>query len=173
MRNHVRFSPMPAEPSNWRLPNTSPSSRSSLPMPLDLDPRPSSEDLINNANPNLNGIDPARARWSQKGTQPQPCCGSIANNIRSPCFMSDTGTLKVSGGVSWGYLGKPWGIIGGTLGVCWRTLGMSFSSTARGISAPGVCHNVCCCASPKWPYCLSTKLPNLVQLFCPAIVVRR
>lgn len=88
MRNHVRFSPMPAEPSNWRSPQTSPSPRSSSPMPLDLDPRVSSEDLINNAHPNLNGIDPARARWSQKGIHPQPFFGSFASTKRSPLGAS-------------------------------------------------------------------------------------
>ncbi|KAL3143125.1 PSII 6.1 kDa protein [Trebouxia sp. C0009 RCD-2024] len=66
LRNHhVRFSPMPAEPE-WKVPHTSTNSRSTSPIHLDLEPRSSSEDLIANANPNLNGIDPARAKWSQK-----------------------------------------------------------------------------------------------------------
>lgn len=66
LRNHVRFSPMPAEP-DWKVPHTSTNSRSTSPINLDLEPRSSSEDLIANAHPNLNGIDPARAKWSLKG----------------------------------------------------------------------------------------------------------
>ncbi|KAL3138459.1 PSII 6.1 kDa protein, variant 2 [Trebouxia sp. C0010 RCD-2024] len=65
LRNHVRFSPMPAEP-DWKVPHTSTNSRSTSPINLDLEPRSSSEDLIANAHPNLNGIDPARAKWSLK-----------------------------------------------------------------------------------------------------------
>ena len=39
-------------------------------MHLEMNTRPSSCDLIDNANPNLNGIDPARAKWAQKGGEP-------------------------------------------------------------------------------------------------------
>ena len=86
LRNHVRFSPMPTDPSDWRAPHTSPSPRSSSPMHLEMNTRPSSDDLIDNANPNLNGIDPARAKWAQKGAKPQP--GAIpAVSYNVTCFM--------------------------------------------------------------------------------------
>ena len=55
-------------------------------MHLEMNTRPSSDDLIDNANPNLNGIDPARAKWAQKGAKPQP--GAIpAVSYNVTCFM--------------------------------------------------------------------------------------
>lgn len=86
LRNHVRFSPMPTDPADWRAPHTSPSPRSSSPMHMELNTRPSSDDLIDNANPNLNGIDPARAKWAQKGTESQSCFISVASCVL-PCDL--------------------------------------------------------------------------------------
>ena len=86
LRNHVRFSPMPTDPSDWRAPHTSPSPRSSSPMHMELNTRPSSDDLIDNAHPNLNGIDPSRAKWAQKGTGSQSCFISIATCVL-PCDL--------------------------------------------------------------------------------------
>ncbi|KAL3134904.1 hypothetical protein ABBQ32_007870 [Trebouxia sp. C0010 RCD-2024] len=56
---------MPAEP-DWKVPHTSTTCRSASPTHLDLDPSSSTEDLTASANPNLNGIDPARAKWSER-----------------------------------------------------------------------------------------------------------
>ena len=71
MRNHVRFSPIPSD-NDWKLPETSTSPRSSSPLQVDLDPRPSSGELIPNANPSLNGVPAARAQWAQKGENHLP-----------------------------------------------------------------------------------------------------
>ena len=66
-RNHVRFSPIPSD-HDWRSPGGGSSPRSPSPLRLDMDrDPPSSGDLIHNAHPNLNGGDPARAAWAQKG----------------------------------------------------------------------------------------------------------
>lgn len=86
LRNHVRFSSMSDE-HDWRAPHTSPSPRSSSPMPLDLDPSSSSGDLIANANPNLNGVDPARARWAQKGAG-APASSTIVSTNMLSSFIS-------------------------------------------------------------------------------------
>lgn len=98
LRNHVRFSPMPSE-HDWRAPATSASPRSSSPVRIDLDPSSSNGDLVDNANPNLNGVDPARAKWAQKGTDAQSsntrqaCAdyvvrpGSVHSGVASFCFL--------------------------------------------------------------------------------------
>ena len=80
LRNHVRFSPMPSE-HDWRTPATSASPRSSSPVRIELDPSSSNGDLLDNANPNLSGVDPARAKWAQKGTDAHLC---HANETRQP-----------------------------------------------------------------------------------------
>lgn len=67
LRNHVRFSPIPSD-HDWKSPEPYPSPGSSSPLRLDLDrDHPGSGELIPNANPNLNGVAPARAKWAQKG----------------------------------------------------------------------------------------------------------
>ncbi|KAL0051109.1 hypothetical protein WJX82_002198 [Trebouxia sp. C0006] len=57
-RNHVRFSPIPSD-HDWRSPEVSSSPAETPPVQLDLDPQPSSGELIPN-------VDPSRARWAQK-----------------------------------------------------------------------------------------------------------
>lgn len=106
LRNHVRFSPMPSE-QDWRAPHTSTNSRPGSPIQVDLDPRSSSEDLIANANPNLNGIDPARAKWSLKGTMSQSasgssasCCCAVTSYVLLGVMRTDLVSFKYPGAVT-------------------------------------------------------------------------
>lgn len=86
LRNHVRFSLMPAEP-DWKVPHTSTTCCSASPIHLDLDPRSSTEDLTASANPNLNGIDPARAKWSERYPV-KPVSGASRWQSVSACIPS-------------------------------------------------------------------------------------
>lgn len=73
----MRFSPIPSD-HDWKSPETSVSPAASSPICLDLDREPpSSGELIPNANPNLSEVDPARAKWAQKGGSQQATLASI------------------------------------------------------------------------------------------------